>query len=1071
MASCWKLLINLHSLGFEEDKSKMAAKFLHALTDDSPDLQKNIGCMAGLFQLFDRNHVLINRRTIQKRLPPGHSRFNNGNLVVEPKNSFNQQNSMISSKGADDRQKVFSDSPIASFSSSPCTSSSSLIDCNKMTQPSPSSNLDHHIFPETPSRDQSLRRPNSSSHLSRSSLDLRDIVEDSMYKEAHGMFRDDVTTCGFKEADFPITVQPSKSMTVSYGKQNVTEDLEDSSRSFSRLGEATYCINETKELPRSSCDAKGRYMLSIPKDVRRFSCDGREINHFSGHSSRDHIRSTARQKELPRLSLDGTEGFKNDCNSNSKSSHLLRNFHKVLDQSGGPHKRPPGVVAKLMGLETLPISSLVSDPPMELIRASPSEDCDAFLSSRENDPIQFSEPRRSSRENPTSSKWKNHNPIKRPVSSSRCPIELAPWKQSDGNLRDSPNSQSRLLRGEPSTLPSVYGKERLKVGEVQQSEKDLQALQLILEAMHAKVVLETSRAKKLSELGVQRDNVTAHPNMRLMRRHMPQSERMTASRNRGASASRKPEAPIVIIKPAKLMKNSGIPASSVIPMNDIAQFFQVNDGESTESLGGLANDHIRRDRRPIDNQICSSDKKANIRNLRSTHCSTRAKENGNGLIESSGSISPRVQQKKLDLERQSRLHVPSDSSKSRPQFRRQVMEPSSLGGKLRSKSSKLQHSDDLLSEVSSDYRTLNNQGDSGSVNSDSNTNLLDSLADVGVTSPELSAYISGSQSLSRTPRLYQKESIMRLSEIESPTKLASNLAIEHASPVSVLDVSVDRDEPLSPVKQVAHAFKVGECQKINGNCNEEQWDPDDNFQSCPNSMSRKKLRNIENLVQKLRRLNSSHDETSTDYIASLCENLNPDHRYISEILLASGLLLRDLSSSTTNFQLHPSGHLINPELFFVLELTKNRKDMGNLPQPKSDPKCEKFHRKLIFDAVNEILVGKLVSPKPSHKLAREDMSAQKLLRELCLDIQQLQPNRSVWGFEDGKICDGLKSILLEDMMVRSGSWIDFHCEVPDIVLGVERLIFRDLVDEMVMVDAAGLPGRQRRHCRKLFAKK
>ncbi|KAE8668013.1 hypothetical protein F3Y22_tig00112349pilonHSYRG00018 [Hibiscus syriacus] len=70
----------------------------------------------------------------------------------------------------------------------------------------------------------------------------------------------------------------------------------------------------------------------------------------------------------------------------------------------------------------------------------------------------------------------------------------------------------------------------------------------------------------------------------------------------------------------------------------------------------------------------------------------------------------------------------------------------------------------------------------------------------------------------------------------------------------------------------------------------------------------KGLLKTEHLVQKLGRLNSTHDEVSTDYIASLCENTNPDHIYISEILLASGLLLRDLGSDSTTFHLHPSGH-------------------------------------------------------------------------------------------------------------------------------------------------------------------
>ena len=53
----------------------MAAKILHSLTDDNPDLQKQIGCMNGIFQLFDRQPILTGGRHMvghtPKRLFPG----------------------------------------------------------------------------------------------------------------------------------------------------------------------------------------------------------------------------------------------------------------------------------------------------------------------------------------------------------------------------------------------------------------------------------------------------------------------------------------------------------------------------------------------------------------------------------------------------------------------------------------------------------------------------------------------------------------------------------------------------------------------------------------------------------------------------------------------------------------------------------------------------------------------------------------------------------------------------------------------------------------------------------------
>ncbi|GKB44837.1 protein longifolia 1 [Tanacetum coccineum] len=260
----------------------------------------------------------------------------------------------------------------------------------------------------------------------------------------------------------------------------------------------------------------------------------------------------------------------------------------------------------------------------------------------------------------------------------------------------------------------------------------------------------------------------------------------------------------------------------------------------------------------------------------------------------------------------------------------------------------------------------------------------------------------------------------------------------------------------------------------------DQWEmPDD---VIPNTLSfgvsseinRKKMQNIEHLVQKLTRLNSTHDEAHTDYIASLYEKTKPDDRYISEILLASGLLLRVLGSTLTTFEFHSSGHPINPELFLVLEQTK----FSNLPkQEPSNKKLlnkEKFHRKLIFDTVNEVLAKKLALVVPSletfsskpFKLANKTLNGQKLLRDLCMEIEELlqvKKKKDVSLYEED---DGLKTILWEEELNRAESWTDYDGELPVIALELERLIFEDLVNEVVLVEASHgkriQPGRCRR---------
>ncbi|PQM36678.1 protein LONGIFOLIA 1 [Prunus yedoensis var. nudiflora] len=134
-----------------------------------------------------------------------------------------------------------------------------------------------------------------------------------------------------------------------------------------------------------------------------------------------------------------------------------------------------------------------------------------------------------------------------------------------------------------------------------------------------------------------------------------------------------------------------------------------------------------------------------------------------------------------------------------------------------------------------------------------------------------------------------------------------------------------------------------------------------------------------------------------------------------------------------------------------------------------------FHRKLIFDAVNEILVDKLdlvgIPPEPwlkPNKLAKKTLNAQKLLKELSCEIEQMQTNKLECSLEDED--DGLKSILCEDVMHRSESWTVFHGDVSGVVLDVERLIFKDLVDEIVIGEAASLRAKPARRRRQLFAK-
>ncbi|PQM42157.1 protein LONGIFOLIA 1 [Prunus yedoensis var. nudiflora] len=993
----------------------MAAKLLHSLADDNPDLQKQIGCMNGIFQIFDRHHVLTGRRiSHHRRPPPGNSHFSNGGLEREYNNTYHRQTvaEMNLNKSINEKQRISTESSRASFSST-CSSLSS-VDYNKTAQPGTSS-FDRIIFPETPPRDPVTQS-----------------------KEAAGR--------AVKHRDSPRPLQLSKSVEGSSGvgingKQNVPADLKESLRVLAKLREAPWYDDDARDHPRSSYESKDGSWHTISKDAPRFSYDGRERNRLS-LDSRDTSKSTPKLKELPRLSLDSREGSMRSYHSDSKTHHPSKGFQNSgnsndrdpnLPQSSGTHNRPPSVVAKLMGLETLPDSALTSDS--HLIKTCPVKDFDPFSKSLKTNnlqrPMRISNTTRNSMKDPTSPRWKNPDLVMRPFSSSRFPIEPAPWRMQDGS-RGSQKQSSKPVKVQvrsPDSFPSVYSEieKRLKDLEFKQSGKDLRALKQILEAMQAKGLLETKKEEQASNFGTPKDSESKYTSSSQNSRSVNQrntSNHVISSTTRGSASSRTFESPIVIMKPAKLVEKSDIPTSSLISIDNLSDAQTLQRGGIIDNKRGSTSSRTVKDRYPKnsrkDSAVSSTDKKASGRNIRSTQ-SVPKEITVTNLAKSSGS-----------------------------------------------------QSDDQLSEISNESRTLSLQGDD---------------LDMEITSIVRATEINDSQSPSLKAAKYlasgsmQQISTPRLEEDGSVAELAT-VAPEHPSPVSVLDVSAYRDDAPSPVKQMPNALQGESAEDSNHGEGEEQWNPADKLDSMGAGLSseinRKKLKNIENLVQKLRRLNSNHDEARTDYIASLCENTNPDHRYISEILLASGLLLRDLGSSLTTFQLHPSGHPINPELFYVLEQTKASSLLAKeecIPEKvtHANQEREKFHRKLIFDAVNEILVDKLdlvgIPPEPwlkPNKLAKKTLNAQKLLKELSCEIEQMQTNKLECSLEDED--DGLKSILCEDVMHRSESWTVFHGDVSGVVLDVERLIFKDLVDEIVIGEAASLRAKPARRRRQLFAK-
>ncbi|KAE8658308.1 hypothetical protein F3Y22_tig00116971pilonHSYRG00117 [Hibiscus syriacus] len=621
-------------------------------------------------------------------------------------------------------------------------------------------------------------------------------------------------------------------------------DLKESLRVLAKLQEAPwYYNNEARQLQRSS---------DTFKSTR------------SSKSSRDFLDSKER-------SMKGSKYL-------AKISIIDHSNTRVTNppQSPGTQTRPSNIVAKLMGLGPLPDSSPAGG---------------AHLGVHEKLDKRF-----------YFTRWKNSDMLMKPISSSRFPIEPAPWNMLMELERD---------------------REKIERSRVQQSGKDLRALKQILEAMQAKGFLETEKEEEAANLNT-RDNTSS---------------------TRDSDSIRTYESPIVIMKPGKLVEKGGMRASTVIPIDDISSIPKIRSGVSVDNKRVSITSRSARDLTARNSQSTSTvsytDKRANSRNVGSIQSSTKSpKESTTISVKSSGgSGSPRLQRKKLELDRQSCPPTPpADPSKPRRQFNRNSSESSSPGGKRRPKYQNMQQCEDQLSQVSSESWSSSHQGDEISPQSNSNI-IMDSKLDTEVTSHErFETNSSQSPSMNAAKHsassIMQKKSTSRLDKDGAVAELAIG-ALEHPSPVSVLDTSVYRYDAPSPVKLILNIPEGTGAENFDVRHRDEQWNSADN---C------------------------------------LLNNAGSIHQAIQST--------RSYSSFGAN----------QSKLFAIKEDSNSRK------VPLSKPDHEKLHRKLIFDLVNEILVGKLApvgaSAEPwinSGKLARKTLNAQKLLKELCMEIEHFKP--------------------------------------------------------------------------------
>lgn len=364
-----------------------------------------------------------------------------------------------------------------------------------------------------------------------------------------------------------------------------------------------------------------------------------------------------------------------------------------------------------------------------------------------------------------------------------------------------------------------------------------------------------------------------------------------------------------------------------------------------------------------------------------------------------------------------RLGKQSEASPPRKSVKQNDTDTLSPSRKLKPKSRVLKnHDDDRLSEISSEARCF-------SVCSESNRSIASQNDEVTSN--------------------YRSEVTGGLDEFKQ--KLGTTSAtFEQPSPISVLDTSFYAEGSPSPVKKISSAF----TDPDNLSSDETVFNPLD----LVNFLNISKPDSVPEFDEKLENLEHLNDEADA---AALCDSTDPTRRYVCEILSASGLL-KDLEPSSAFTQLNESKGLINPHLFQILEQAKSKievqEDEHNDKKINQSRLHEKIFRKLIFDTTDEILVKILISSGFSepwvspNKLGFKSLTGKKLLEKICSRMNDLEAD-----FE----CNLLNNDEANPL------------EVSGVVLDIERMIFKDLISEIVSGEA-GLPSCLNRPRRQLF---
>ncbi|KAL9230913.1 hypothetical protein vseg_006204 [Gypsophila vaccaria] len=966
----------------------MSAKLLYSLSGENLNQRKPNGCMNGFLQFFDPHHFISSRSANNSNtriLPPDEHRVKGEGTNGGTRKTKEKRPKVIKTQGNS------SESSRMSVSSSSASTPLASQDCERSVKnekcPSPIKTLP---------REQAVRQ--AKTHV-----------------------------------DSPRLLQPYKNDSPRLVARN------DSFRSTSSNQSAPILPLRT------------RYPDEPVNDSPRFSHDGRD--------ARETYTSSLKLKELPRLSLDSRQQPVKKFVHESKDDLVLRHLRRETQNPRKAQKLPEepassrpasNVVAKLMGLEAL------SDWTRNVNSQIEQNDSGTYGNSN----FRVKGVSKSRRE--TSSEAKTQR-TRKDKPSSKVSTEPVPWKtqeeqQSSGQV--TPKNQQFNSEPQKHTL-TVYANIEKRINDLDfnRSGKDLRALKHILDSIHKEKTKLLSTNEDMSSdnefqtcsnsssyishkqgLGDEASQHQDHIGHVPVTRKEFRSTKGTTPRD---------------TKPCKIVRDSKKDASFVVQDLPLKRLHRIRIGKPENNVKEATQKQSIKHNTPMANHFRYPSHQ--------THCTTRNK---------SGERTPRP---KTALKGQptTTLNVPSQVKK--PMTARSASnniyshisatimgsqtgqhKPNTKG--LRSPTERLQqklhilkHEDDHSEVIRSDPTFLNQENNTNTNFSKGRSEMISQIHTV-LTGTDQPGMKCDSWLLAINNK--HAEGIPG----DTTSEELAIVAREQPSPVSVLDANFYGDESPSPVKKKPTAFRDYET---NAAYKEVEW-RDMDLTYLPNTLGPTisyikedvTIDNFSQAVQALRQFDYS--QGSTDSVDSPVE-VNFEEAYVSEILAASGIL-DDISSIAVDFRFGQS-QAVNPKLFFVLE--QRKKESRYLPASRSTSKKDtdmsatgRHQRKLLFDIVNEILSQKLSSSgmgsqsRLLKKISAPTINTSEVVQEILTEINQLQGNSSNQCLLDDEN-DFLATIIEKDLAKVTGHWGNVSNEIPRLVLDIERLIFKDLIGELV----------------------